>query len=172
VTPRRSLETVLFTDIVGSTERAVQLGDRAWHEVLDEHNAAVRREIHRFGGREINTTGDGFLAAFPRPALAIRCAWSIHEAVEALDLAIRAGVHMGAVEHHGLVVYESLSIGGQEPMASLRLARLRDRLGDGEEARRAYELVATAWQDPDPALEPLAAEARREASRTAQPAGS
>jgi len=69
-------------------------------------------------------------------------------------------------------VYESLSIGGQEPMASLRLARLRDRLGDGEEARRAYELVATAWQDPDPALEPLAAEARREASRTAQPAGS
>jgi len=101
VAPRRSLETVLFTDIVGSTERAVQLGDRAWHQVLDEHNAAVRREIHRFGGREINTTGDGFLAAFPRPALAIRCAWSIHEAVGALDLAIRAGVHMGAVEHHG-----------------------------------------------------------------------
>ena len=72
-----SLATILFTDIVGSTERAIELGDRGWGQVLKEHHARVRREIRRFGGSEIKTMGDGFLAAFAGPAQAIRCAWSI-----------------------------------------------------------------------------------------------
>lgn len=98
---RRSLQTVLFTDIVGSTERARELGDQKWHELLDQHHARVRREIRRFRGREVKSTGDGFLAAFPRPALAIRCAWVVRETLRELDLEVRGGIHMGAVEHHG-----------------------------------------------------------------------
>ena len=73
----RSLATVLFTDIVGSTERAAELGDRGWRTLLEKHYAVVRRELRRFGGREVNTAGDGFLAAFERPARAIHCAWAI-----------------------------------------------------------------------------------------------
>ena len=98
---RRSLQTILFTDIAGSTERARELGDQKWHELLDQHHSRVRREIRRFRGREVKSTGDGFLAAFPRPALAIRCAWAIREALRELDLEVRSGIHMGAVEHHG-----------------------------------------------------------------------
>ena len=73
----RVLATVLFTDIVGSTELAARLGDRAWHGLLEQHHALVRREIARFRGREINTAGDGFFATFDGPARAIRCACSI-----------------------------------------------------------------------------------------------
>lgn len=96
--PRRSLQTILFTDIVGSTERAIQLGDHGWKQVLGEHHARVRREIRRFGGREIKTTGDGFLAAFGQPAQAIRCAWSIREVANQLGLEVRSGIHTGEVE--------------------------------------------------------------------------
>lgn len=98
---RRTLQTILFTDIVGSTERAIDLGDRGWRQVLKEHHAHVRREIRRFGGREIKTMGDGFMAAFGRPAQAIRCAWSIREMVRQLGLEVRSGVHTGEVEWHG-----------------------------------------------------------------------
>jgi class 3 adenylate cyclase/tetratricopeptide (TPR) repeat protein len=98
---RRSLQTILFTDIVGSTERARELGDQKWRELLDQHHARVRREIRRFRGREVKSTGDGFLAAFPRPAQAVRCAWAVREALRELDLEVRSGIHMGAVEHHG-----------------------------------------------------------------------
>ncbi|HEY8684128.1 MAG TPA: adenylate/guanylate cyclase domain-containing protein [Chloroflexota bacterium] len=89
------LATVLFTDIVASTERATELGDRRWRELLEAHYALVRGEFRRFRGREVNTTGDGFLATFDGPARAIRCAIAISSAVQRLGLQIRAGVHTG-----------------------------------------------------------------------------
>jgi class 3 adenylate cyclase len=96
--PDRVLATVLFTDLVGSTERATDLGDRRWRELLEAHHAAVRRDLERFGGREIDTAGDGFLAAFDGPARAIRCATAVVAAVGALGLQMRAGVHTGECE--------------------------------------------------------------------------
>jgi class 3 adenylate cyclase len=93
--PRRVLATVLFTDLVGSTERAVELGPR-WRELLRAHNAAVRRQLARFSGEEIDTAGDGFFASgFDGPARAIRCACAIRDAVSELGLGIRIGVHTG-----------------------------------------------------------------------------
>ena len=99
--PERVLATILFTDIVGSTERAVALGDRAWHELLDRHHAAVRAAIAKFNGREIDTAGDGFLVLFDAPGPAIRGAQAITEAVRALGLEVRAGIHSGEVEMAG-----------------------------------------------------------------------
>jgi len=99
--PDRVLSTVLFTDIVGSTQRAVELGDRRWRELLGTHDAAVRRELERFRGREVDTAGDGFLATFDGPARAVRCALSIGEAVEALGVDVRAGIHTGECELDG-----------------------------------------------------------------------
>ena len=96
--PDRVLATVLFTDLVGSTARAQALGDAAWASVLASHNEAVRRELTRFSGEEIDTAGDGFLAAFDGPARAIRCALAIREALRPLGLDVRAGVHTGEVE--------------------------------------------------------------------------
>jgi len=97
----RVLATVLFTDIVGSTERAAALGDRRWREALDAHDAAVRRELARYSGRELKTTGDGFLAAFDGPARAIRCARAIVAAARPLGLEVRAGLHTGECESRG-----------------------------------------------------------------------
>ncbi len=99
--PDRVLSTVLFTDIVGSTERAVELGDRRWRELLNTHDAAVRRELERFRGREVDTAGDGFLATFDGPARAVRCALSAGEAVRQLGVEIRAGIHTGECELDG-----------------------------------------------------------------------
>jgi class 3 adenylate cyclase len=96
--PDRVLATVLFTDLVGSTERARELGDRRWRELLEAHHAAIRHELARFGGREIDTAGDGFLAAFDGPARAIRCAAAVIEAVTSLGLELRAGIHTGECE--------------------------------------------------------------------------
>ena len=94
----RLLATVLFTDIVGSTERAGQLGDYAWQELLARHHERVRRELRGHGGREITTIGDGFLAVFDQPARAIRCACAIRDTVGELGLEVRGGLHMGEVE--------------------------------------------------------------------------
>jgi pimeloyl-ACP methyl ester carboxylesterase/class 3 adenylate cyclase len=99
--PDRMLATVLFTDIVGSTSRAIELGDRRWREVLERHNALIRQELRRYRGREIAHTGDGFLAAFDGPARAIRCAQTIVEGVRDLGLTIRAGLHAGECEVAG-----------------------------------------------------------------------
>jgi pimeloyl-ACP methyl ester carboxylesterase len=96
--PDRVLATVLFTDIVGSTTRAVELGDRRWRDLLSSHNAIVRHELERARGREVKTVGDGFLATFDGPARAIRCACAIRDAVRGLGLAIRAGLHTGECE--------------------------------------------------------------------------
>ena len=94
----RMLTTILFTDLVGSTERVEDLGDARWTALLDEHHAAVRRELDRFDGEEIDTAGDGFLAAFDGPARSIRCALEIRRALRALELDVRAGIHTGEVE--------------------------------------------------------------------------
>ena len=96
--PDRVLATVLFTDIVGSTQIATELGDRRWRDLLDSHHGLVRAELARFRGREIDTAGDGFLAVFDGPARAIRAAMAIITAVRGLGLEIRAGIHTGEVE--------------------------------------------------------------------------
>ena len=99
--PDRVLATVLFTDVVGSTERAAQLGDRRWKELLDRLDRVVHGEIEKVGGRLVNTTGDGHLATFHGPGKAIRCACALVEAVASLGLQIRAGLHTGEVELRG-----------------------------------------------------------------------
>jgi len=95
----RVLATVVFTDIVGSTERAQTLGDRAWGDLQDLHDKAVRKELERFGGNEVKWTGDGFLASFDRPARAIQCTLSIVSTVRALGIEVRAGIHTGEVDY-------------------------------------------------------------------------
>jgi class 3 adenylate cyclase/pimeloyl-ACP methyl ester carboxylesterase len=94
----RVLATVVFTDIVGSTERAVAMGDRAWRDLLERHHATVRALIARYRGAEVGTAGDGFLATFDGPARAVRCASAIVEAVRSLGIEVRAGLHTGEVE--------------------------------------------------------------------------
>jgi class 3 adenylate cyclase len=97
----RSLATILFTDIVGSTETAARLGDRRWRDLLEHHDATVRRELALHRGREVKTMGDGFLATFDGPARAIRCATAIHTDLSSSGVEIRAGIHSGEVEAIG-----------------------------------------------------------------------
>ena len=97
----RVLTTVLFTDIVRSTEQAVSLGDARWHQLLDAHDRAVREQLRRFRGREINTTGDGFFVSFDGPARAIRCAQAIVASAHELEIEVRAGIHSGECEVRG-----------------------------------------------------------------------
>jgi class 3 adenylate cyclase len=96
--PDRILATVLLTDIVGSTERAATLGDRAWRELLQKHHETVRSQLARFRGQEMDTAGDGFFATFDGPARAIRCALATRDGVRELDLDVRAGLHTGECE--------------------------------------------------------------------------
>jgi adenylate cyclase len=96
--PERFLATILFTDIVGSTDLAVRLGDRAWQQFVARHHAAIRRELHRFRGREVDTAGDGFFATFDQPAQAVRAAEAIVAAVAKLGVSIRAGLHAGEAQ--------------------------------------------------------------------------
>jgi class 3 adenylate cyclase len=94
----RVLATVLFTDIVGSTDRAAEIGDARWRELLAEHDRVVRQALDRFEGREVKTTGDGFLATFDGPARAIRCAEAIHEALRPIGVDVRVGLHTGEID--------------------------------------------------------------------------
>jgi class 3 adenylate cyclase len=120
----RILATVLFTDIVGSTERAATLGDRVWRVLLERHHGLVRAELTRWRGREVNTAGDGFLATFDGPARAIRCAAAVREAVRSFGLEIRAGLHTGECE---------LAEGGQVSGIAVHLgARIAGLAGTGE----------------------------------------
>jgi DNA-binding NarL/FixJ family response regulator len=119
----RRVRTILVTDIVGSTGTAERLGDRAWGELLLRHDGAVRAELARFGGEEIDTSGDGFLALFDAPGRAIRCALALHERLAALGLGIRAGVHTGEVDEVD---------GGVRGIAIHVATRLADRAAPGE----------------------------------------
>jgi class 3 adenylate cyclase len=112
--PDSILTTVLFTDIVGSTERAAALGDRGWRDLLASHHAAVRRELARFRGQELDTAGDGFFATFDGPARAIRCAQAIIADVGELGLDLRAGLHTGECElHDGKLAGITVSVGSR-----------------------------------------------------------
>jgi pimeloyl-ACP methyl ester carboxylesterase len=95
------LGTIMFTDIVGSTEKASAAGDRRWADLLETHNAAIRRELAAYRGREINTTGDGFVTIFDGPARAVRCAFAVQRAVRSVGVEIRAGIHTGECEMRG-----------------------------------------------------------------------
>jgi class 3 adenylate cyclase len=97
----RILATVLFTDVVDSTDRAATVGDRRWRDLLDRHDQSVRGQIQRFQGREVNTVGDGFFATFDSPGRAIECAMAIREALQVLDIEVRAGIHTGEIEVRG-----------------------------------------------------------------------
>jgi class 3 adenylate cyclase len=126
--PDRRLVTLLFTDIVGSTVKAVTLGDRNWHELLERHNQVVRRELDRFGGHEIDTAGDGFFATFDGPARALRCACAISEAVAELGLELRAGLHTGECELvdgavRGVAVHIGARVASQAGSGELLVSR-------------------------------------------------
>jgi class 3 adenylate cyclase len=129
------LATILFTDIVDSTARAADLGDQRWQELLGQHDRIVRQEIERLRGREMNTTGDGFIAAFDGPARAIRCALAAAAAVQRLGLQIRAGIHTGECE---------LRDGSLAGIALHICARISALAGPGEilVSRTVHDLVA------------------------------
>jgi class 3 adenylate cyclase len=99
--PSRVLATILSTDIAGSTEHISRVGDREWRAILQRHNAITRRELARNGGREVDTAGDGFLTSFEQPGSAIRCAIAVVEAVRAMGIEVRAGIHTGECEQLG-----------------------------------------------------------------------
>ncbi|MBD0329869.1 MAG: adenylate/guanylate cyclase domain-containing protein [Thermoleophilia bacterium] len=154
--PDTVLTTVLFTDIVGSTEHTARLGDRGWRELLARHHALVRRELARFRGQERDTAGDGFFATFDGPARAIRCAQTVADGVRGLGLEIRAGVHTGECElHDGKVAGIAVSIGARvagqaQPGEVLVTGTVRDLVagsGVAFEPRGEHELegVPGTW---------------------------
>jgi class 3 adenylate cyclase len=153
----RIFATVLFTDIAGSTEQAVKLGDRAWAEVLARHHALVRREVERFRGREVDNAGDGFFVTFDGPGRALRCARAIREAVQALPVAVRIGVHAGECElvdgkPSGVAVHTASRVMGQAQGGEIVVSRtVKDLVaGSGLEfaERGACELrgVPGTWE--------------------------
>jgi class 3 adenylate cyclase len=95
------LATVLFTDIVSSTEQLTRVGDRAWRELLDRHDVVIADQLRRFGGRKVNSTGDGVVAVFERPTVAIRCAEAVIREAGLLGIDVRAGLHTGEIETRG-----------------------------------------------------------------------
>jgi class 3 adenylate cyclase len=152
----RVLATVLFTDIVDSTRRAAEMGDRDWHALLDAHDAVVRAQLARFRGREVNTSGDGFLAMFDGPQRAIRCAMSIRDAVRSLGIEVRAGLHTGECEIRGddiggiavhIAARVSVLAGPNEVLVSSTLRDLVIGSGLEFEDRGAQELkgVPVEW---------------------------
>jgi class 3 adenylate cyclase/pimeloyl-ACP methyl ester carboxylesterase len=153
----RVLATVLFTDIVESTRRAAEIGDRDWHALLDAHDAVVRAQLTRFRGREVNTSGDGFLAMFDGPQRAIRCAMAIRDAVQALGIQVRAGLHTGECEIRGddiggigvhIGARVSALAGPNDVLVSSTLRDLVIGSGLEFEERGAYELkgVPGEWR--------------------------
>jgi class 3 adenylate cyclase len=153
----RVLATVLFTDIVGSTEKASSLGDRAWSDLLARHHALVRRQIAHFRGREIATAGDGFLALFDGPARGVRCGLAIRDAVRALGLEVRAGLHTGECERMGdnvggIAVHIGARIAGEAaPGEVLVSGTVRDLVvGSGltfrDRGSRALKGVESDWR--------------------------
>jgi class 3 adenylate cyclase len=131
------LATVLFTDIVGSTERLAAMGDRAWRDVLERHNTLVRRELAQWRGREVKTTGDGFLAWFDSPAQGIRCAVALGQVLAGAGITIRAGLHTGECQVSG----DDLT--GMTVHIAARVSALADG-GDVLVSRTVRDLVAGA----------------------------
>jgi class 3 adenylate cyclase len=155
--PERVLATVLFTDIVASTDRAAEVGDRAWRDLLDRHNALVRDRLQHFRGREVKTVGDGFVATFDGPARAVRCAQEIVEGVDELGLAVRCGLHTGECELldgdvGGIAVHIGARVGalarGGEVLVSSTVKDLVVGSELGFEDRGAHELrgVPGEWR--------------------------
>ena len=155
--PERVLATVLFTDIVGSTEQAARLGDRAWTRLLEEHRTLVRAELARHGGREVKTLGDGFLTVFDGPARAIRCALAIAQASSAAGVEVRAGLHTGEVERDGqdvsgIAVHIAARVLGQARPGEVLVSRTVGDLVAGSGlafiSRGAHELkgVPGSWE--------------------------
>ncbi len=153
----RVLATVMFTDLVGSTERAASAGDLAWRAIVDQHHAAVRRELARHRGREIDTAGDGFFAAFDSPARAIRCALALRSALGDLGLGVKVGLHAGECERvgqglRGVAVHIGARIAAQAtPSEVLVSSTVRDLVAgsgiDFEDAgRHALKGVPERWQ--------------------------
>jgi len=153
----RVLKTVLFTDIVDSTARAAAEGDRRWHDLLDAHDSAIRGELDRFRGEEINTTGDGFLAAFDGPGRAIQCARTIAESARRVGLDVRAGLHTGECELRGddlagIAVHIGARVAGLAgPGEVLVTSTVRDLVqGSGIEfadrGRHALKGIPGEWQ--------------------------
>jgi tetratricopeptide (TPR) repeat protein len=151
------IATVLFTDIVGSTERATALGDRRWREILRAHHAAVREELRGHHGHEIATAGDGFLSVFDSPAQALLCAAAIRDAVRDLELSVRCGVHMGEVEHEdgdvgGIAVHIGARVaalaGPDEILVSgtVRDAEAGSDFGFEDRGRHTLKGVSGEWQ--------------------------
>jgi class 3 adenylate cyclase len=152
----RVLATVLFTDIVDSTKRAAELGDHTWRQLLDTHDMIVRTQLNKYRGREVKTTGDGFLATFDGPARAIRCAIAIHDTVRALGIEVRAGVHTGEVEIRGedvggIAVHIGARVAAQADAGGILVSSTVKDLVVGSgltfEDRGAYELkgVPGTW---------------------------
>jgi len=157
VPAERVLATVLFTDIVDSTKRAAEIGDGRWRELLDRHNAIVRAEIERHRGREVKTTGDGFLATFDGPARAVRAGQAIRDAVRPLGIEVRAGVHTGEVELlgddiGGIAVHIASRVAATAgPSEILASSTVRDlTVGSGlafeDRGRHALKGVPGDWQ--------------------------
>jgi class 3 adenylate cyclase len=153
----RVLTTVMFTDIVGSTQRAATAGDRSWHDVLDRHDTMAREELRRFNGREVKTTGDGIMATFDGPARAIRCAEAICRGARELGIEVRAGLHTGEVEVRGndiggIAVHLAQRVSGQaEPnqvLVSRTVVDLVAGSGIAFEDRGQHELkgLEGSWQ--------------------------
>jgi class 3 adenylate cyclase len=155
--PNRVLATILFTDIVASTRLASELGDQRWHALLADHHRVVRRQLDRFGGNEVKTVGDGFLATFDGPARAIRCALAIRDELRELGLEVRAGLHTGEIEIQaddiaGLAVHIGARVsalaGPGEVLVSSTVRDLVVGSGIGFEDRGSHELkgVPGEWR--------------------------
>jgi DNA-binding NarL/FixJ family response regulator len=164
--PDRILATVMFSDIVASTEHAAQVGDRRWRALLDRHDELVRRQLAAHGGREINTTGDGFLALFDAPARAIRCALAIRDRLGALGIQVRIGLHAGELElrgndvggiavHIGARVTASAAAGDVAVSSTVKDLVAGSGIGFLDRGGHALKGVPGRWQvfavaDPDP----------------------
>jgi len=155
--PDRVLSTVLFTDLVDSTGLVARLGDRRWSELLARYHEILRSQVARFGGREVDTAGDGFLACFDGPARAIRCACAARDAVRRLDLALRAGIHTGECQRSGdkltgMAVHVGARVAGAAPGGEVWVSRtVRDLVAGSdlrfaERGEHALKGVPERWQ--------------------------
>ena len=138
----RLLTTIVFTDIVGSTERAALLGDDRWRDLLDNHDTIVRHELQRFGGREVNTAGDGFVATFSSPSAALACADEIVDAVRVLGIEVRVGIHAGEVEVRGALERRHRRHGRAHRCAGRGAGRPQRGIGVLDGARHRHRVAA------------------------------